>query len=368
MLLLLLHAAAAAAAVACCTQAQELISLAKRAVYMGHCSDLLPAEAAALASLRQELQWLLQDTQQQQTDLAAAAEGLIAELAAAVPGAAGASAGMLDGVCAVRRISIEAAGTGGQPTAMTAAAHPTAGDQEPCNSSSISSISSSDRVDGTQGEAGTLHTEGAGPSAACIHAATHTSGAAEFPGPVAACLDLDAEPSAASLQASAAAAAEAAAAAGGSRSCADGELQQLFLQHPLAPSSLQQQLQAGYTSLQQQHQQQLQEVSAQQRQHVGQCLGSWSGDDHALFVWLRGQAVQAAATPTHTAVRGGGTSSTRGLTAGFRQHASTATSYSRSSSSARCGTGGCSSAAVMDYVALRMPGKTRQQLDDHEAW
>jgi hypothetical protein len=344
---------------------------------MGDCSDLLPAEAAALASLRQELQWLLQDTQQQKADLAAAAEGLIAQLAAAVPGAAGVSAGMLDGVCAARRMSSEAAAAAAQPpqpqpaavttshspaqTTTSAAPPPAECDQEPCSSS---------RVDSTPSRAGTLHTEDAGLLAARTeHASGTTAAATGHLEPAAACTLLDAELSAAS--ASQAAAAVAQVSGSSSMSNADGELQQLFLQHPLAPGSLQQQLQASYAVLQQQHQQQLQEASAQQRLHVGRCLGSWSGDDHALFVWLRSQAVAASSVSAHTAVRGGGTSSTRGLTAGFRQHAGTAPSYSSSSgdsSSARGRTGGCSTAAVLDFVVLRMPGKTKQQVEDHEAW
>lgn len=287
-------------------QVQDLCSLVKRAICMGT-SDLLPAEAAALASLLQELQWLQQDTRQQDAELAAAAQQLICELAAAVPGSAGASAGMLDGALA-SRTSSTAAGTG-----SAAAAAAVAGAGVACSDAPITAP--------TAPAAAELHT----PVDTVIHAGYE-----------------------------------------------DSDLQLLLTQHPLAPSTLQQQLLESYAELLQQYRQQLQDTLAQQRLHAGQCR-SWTPDQHALFTFFRAQALQgltrsdsaphtaAAAAASSAAGCGMSRGRSRGAT-GCRSHVGF-----KGSSSSR-GSQGCSKAYVVDYLAVRMPGKTKQQLAEHETW
>lgn len=162
----------------------------------------------------------------------------------------------------------------------------------------------------------------------------------------------------------------------GNTQCADFELQQLLWQHPFAPSSLRHELLQAYSTLLQQHQQQLQESSAQQRMHAAQCC-NWTGDQHALFVWLRAQALQgasAAVPPVKTTTRAGSRAGGGGRPAGsLRAHASTgrgSSSSTTSSSGAAAGarSSGCSRASVLQYVGLRMPGKTWQELERHEDW
>lgn len=120
----------------------------------------------------------------------------------------------------------------------------------------------------------------------------------------------------------------------------------------------------------QRQQQQLQDCSAQQCLHAGQCAdGSsscWSADEHALFVWLRTQAAGTSPGQQQQAVR---VSSSRSSIA--HAHRTNSSTGSRSSirsqglfKAAPCST----KSAVLDYVGLRMPGKTRQQLEAHEAW
>jgi hypothetical protein len=291
-------------------QVQDLCSLVKRAICMGT-SDLLPAEAAALASLLQELHWLQQDTRQQDAELAAAAQQLICELAAAVPGSAGASAGMLD--CALARRA--------SSTAAAAAASGTA----------------------------------AAAGAACSDASLRKPGA----------------PAVSELHAQADAGVQAA--------CEDSDLQLLFTQHPLAPTTLQQQLQVAYAERLQQHRQQLQDNSAQQGMHAGQCR-NWTPDQHALFTFFRAQAMQgltrsdtatqAAAAASSVAGCGMSGGRSRGAGGSGRLYVAFKASSSSSSSSSSTGRGpqGCSKASVLDFLAVRMPGKTKQQLAEHDAW
>jgi hypothetical protein len=69
--------------------------------------------------------------------------------------------------------------------------------------------------------------------------------------------------------------------------------------------------------------------------------GGWPADEHALFVRLRQLAYKTAGS----AGAGKGSSSS-------------------SSSSGR----GCSRSAVMDRLCLMMPGKSKKQLQEHDAW
>lgn len=270
-------------------------------------SDMLPAEAAALASLLQELQWLQQDTGQQDADLAAAAQQLICELAAAVPGSAGASAGMLDGALG-RRTSNTAAGTG--TAAATAAAVTGAGVAYSNASLPVATVT----------------------APAELHALADTGMHAGYE---------------------------------------DSDLQLLLTQHPLALSTLQQQLLESYAELLRQHRQQLQDTSAQQRLHAGQCR-SWTPDQHALFTFFRAQALQGLtridAAP-HAAAAAASSAAGCGMSGGRSRGAAGCRSHvgSKGSSSSR-GAQGCSKASVVDFVAVRMPGKTKQQLAEHEKW
>jgi len=474
-------------------------------------ADLLPSEAAALASLQQELQWLQQDVQQQNQGLAAAAQGLIAELTAAAPGSCGHCAGMLDVVHA-RRLSQDpdpAAGAA-QALASTAAAEPMAarsaaavivaaaaassngeqvqvsnclptvdtagaaaaglagigagvtaagpelagrvdaagtagaavqaaatvtqsaqGDQaaaaaaacsstvcpstrtskcddasttEPVTqSSNIRSYSSSRDVSNSgcslDSSRGQCHGESAstepapGSSDTATGSSTGSSSTAPSTCCSAACSSSDsyecrsttslphlmeAQESPQGKQVTAALP------QGGSPTmsaqCADFDLQQLLWQHPFAPSSLRHELLQAYSTLLQQHQQQLQASSAQQRMHAARCC-SWTGDEHTLFVWLRAQALQdaSAACPTVKTISRAGCG---GRPAGsLRAHASTGRGGSSGSSSSNAVSGsgaaggagnsrssGCSRSSVLQYVGLRMPGKTRQELERHEDW
>jgi hypothetical protein len=67
---------------------------------------------------------------------------------------------------------------------------------------------------------------------------------------------------------------------------------------------------------------------------VSAATGGWSADDHALFVRLRQLAYKTAGGA------GGSSSSSRG----------------------------CSRSAVLDRLCLMMPGKSKKQLQQHDAW
>lgn len=278
---------------------------------------LTPQEAAALDSLLQELRWLQQDTRQQGQELAASAQALICELAAAAPaGSCGASAGMLDAIL-IRKESGRLA----------------------------SACSDGDAV--FEPAAAETQVTGVGGAVMCA-CSSHASSSSS-----------STEPSCASSTA--------AAAAGTLHSGdADLELQQLLRQHPLVPgvgNTLHQQLLESYSTLQHQHQQQLQNISAQLRQHATRCSG-WSADDHALFVWLRAQALQQSAASAGGAVHSTSASSSCIISSrkcgGGRSGSS--------SSSGGSGSAAGKSAALVSYLAVRMPGKTKQQLEAHEAW
>jgi hypothetical protein len=422
-------------------QVQELTSLARRAKHMG-ASDLLPAEAAAKASLQQELHWLLQDTTQLNTELAAAAANLIVQLSAAVQGAAGPTAGVLDGVVLGRRASkcsshIEgppvvltagtaavvaagaaAAGSAGQPscdgildaagTAAAAAAvcgtlpilqHGEQGSADiiACSiaaaevvphdsvnvpaAGEVAAVAASAETCGAETAAAAGEEAGA---AAVLATAQDTAETLQEPEAAGASSSTTAQAASEASKESVTAAAgassstiehAAAEASGGSAAvCADSqwELDELLLQYPLAAADLQQQLQQAYASLLQQTQQQLQAVSAQQQLHTAQC-GSWSGDEHALFVWLRGQALQGLTGMPITAAAVGAGGGSRASTQVFRAQGSSSTSAGgigsvNSRGAAGRGGKGCSKTSVLEYVSLRMPGKSKQQLDVHEAW
>jgi hypothetical protein len=409
------------------SQVQDLCSLVKRAVYMGT-SDLLPAEIAALASLQQEIQWLQQDTQQQNTELAAVAQALMTDLAAAVPSSAGASAAMLDGAVPSlrRRVSCDSAAAGAAAAAVTdgriadlaAAVLDSSGAGAAMLDGGVAGRVASDAAAAGAAAAygqGAVDDQDAaapsnwGSSAAMLHAsgverassiaaaaaaveaveAASTTGCAgyaqnqqqllEQPRPLAS------SSSNSSGNNNSRPCSSAAGVATGSAVCSTyPELEQLLYQHPLAPVPLQRQLLQAYTALQQQHQQQLQEVSSQQRLHTGQCTG-WTPDQHALFVWFRTQALQgltgnSAAAAAAAAVSAAGSSTTppggisRGVTHAGSSSAKGAAGFRASSSSsssrvgASRGVNGCTKGSVVEYLAVRMPGKSRQQLEAHDTW
>jgi hypothetical protein len=66
--------------------------------------------------------------------------------------------------------------------------------------------------------------------------------------------------------------------------------------------------------------------------------GGWPADEHALFVRLRQLAFKTAGSAG--AGKGGSSSSSRG----------------------------CSRSAVLDKLCLMMPGKSKKQLQEHDAW
>lgn len=302
-------------------------------------SDLLPAEAAAVASLQQELHWLSQDIQQQSTALAGAAQDLIRQLCAAVPGSAGGTAGLLDGVVAAQQ-----AAAAGQPLPQLA-------------------------CEAQDGMAPAAAADAAAPAVAAPEAAAAGEAVAA-----------DDATTPAAVQAIGPQAGEAAAAAAPNEPPAaacvlhstDWELDELLLQHPLAAPGLQQQLLAEYEDLLQRHRQQLQAVSAQQQLHAAQCGGSWSGDEHALFVWLRQQALQGLTSTSAGAAAAAAAGPALKRTGS--QRSSMAGSAAQSPCSSRGGMAagrqsqGCRRATVLEYVGLRMPGKSKQQLEAHEAW
>ncbi|KAF8065732.1 hypothetical protein HT031_002792 [Scenedesmus sp. PABB004] len=117
------------------------------------------------------------------------------------------------------------------------------------------------------------------------------------------------------------------------RAAADAQLEQLLAAHPLAPAELRQQVRDAFAALARQHAERQQQLADPPDgcggdRHGGDRHGGWPADEHALFVRLRRLAFGAGA--------------------GAR--------------------GGCARGAVLERLALMMPGRPLRELEAHEAW